>query len=192
MTLGEFRELTKDMPESASLEFFQAAYCSGYKKVGEYNNLQQVTPITLSVTLIEPDFLLLFISPLVSPTHSGYRDKCVDCALSNCPALGSNFCLARPALDLWYQVLFGVKSPSFITDFSPKTSIFDNLAIAGTCKIVANRKHSPCHLAVLPLQLQLSDGDFSQIPTALTPVGWYQEAHLLLASSVPVLNLIKK
>lgn len=35
MTLGEFRELTKDMPEGASLEFFQAAYCSGYKKISE-------------------------------------------------------------------------------------------------------------------------------------------------------------
>lgn len=43
MTLGEFRELTKDMPESASLEFFQAAYCSGYKKIGEVELLEDGT-----------------------------------------------------------------------------------------------------------------------------------------------------
>jgi hypothetical protein len=43
MTLGEFRELTKDMPESASLEFFQDAYCSGYKKISEVELMEDGT-----------------------------------------------------------------------------------------------------------------------------------------------------
>lgn len=43
MTLGEFRELTKDMPEDAVLKTYQAAYCSGYKKIAEVELLEDGT-----------------------------------------------------------------------------------------------------------------------------------------------------
>jgi hypothetical protein len=47
MTLGEFRELTKAMPESAVLEFYHYNILGGYAKVCEIDFIEEPDTIVM-------------------------------------------------------------------------------------------------------------------------------------------------